>query len=215
MTLNNYTIYLHRFPNNKVYIGMTKQIPKYRWRNNNFHYNQNMIEAIKYYGWENVKHEILFEHLTKEEAENKEKELIAFYKSNQIDFGYNLDSGGLKGFTRSKETIIKMSNSLKGRQSPCGMLGKKHSLETKNKMSNTRKGMKRTKESILKTAIANSKKVNQYDLNNNFIRTWNSISEASKALKIKDSDISRVCKGKRNKCGEYKWRYADERGDEE
>lgn len=206
----NYTVYMHIFPNNKKYIGITKQIPKYRWRNKNFHYNKNMVDAIYEFGWNNIEHKILYEHLTKEEAEQKEIELIAQYKSNQREFGYNLYSGGTKGFKRNQETLNKLSSSLKGRKSPCGMLGKKHSMETKLKMSETRKGKKRKITSILKTAEANSIKVNQYDLNGNYIRSWNSISNAARELKIKDSDISRVCKGKRNKCGGYIWKYASE-----
>ena len=29
----NYTVYMHRFPNGKVYIGITKQTVEERWRN--------------------------------------------------------------------------------------------------------------------------------------------------------------------------------------
>jgi hypothetical protein len=36
--------------------------------------------AIKKYGWENIKHEVLFEGLTKQEADKKEIELITYYK---------------------------------------------------------------------------------------------------------------------------------------
>ena len=54
----------------------------------------------------------------------------------------------------------------------------------------------------------NSKKINQYDLEGNFIRTWDSVSEARK--KLKANHISECCKGKRNKTGGYIWRYADE-----
>lgn len=53
-------------------------------------------------------------------------------------------------------------------------------------------------------------KVNQYDKNNNFIATYDSIQEAAKKLNITDSHISSVCKGKRNFCGGYQWRYTDD-----
>ena len=209
----NYNVYIHIFPNGKIYVGITKQKPKYRWRNKNFHYNDNMKKEIEKYGWENVKHEILFENLTKEEAEQKEIELIKKYKSNNEKYGYNLDSGGLRGFKRNKKTLEKLSQSLKGRKPSCGFLGKHHSIETKNKMSQDRKGRIVNPETIKKRVEKTSIKVNQYDTDMNFIKTWKSITEASRVLHIKDSDISRVCKGYRKTCGGYIWKYCKEESD--
>lgn len=51
-----------------------------------------------------------------------------------------------------------------------------------------------------------SKKVNQYSLNNDFIKCWDSISQAEKELGI--THISNCCKGKRKSAGNYIWRYA-------
>ena len=31
--MDNYKVYIHIFPNDKIYIGVTKQKPEYRWRN--------------------------------------------------------------------------------------------------------------------------------------------------------------------------------------
>lgn len=50
-----------------------------------------------------------------------------------------------------------------------------------------------------------SKKVGQYDLNNNLIKIWNSISEAQKELKI--AHISDCCNKKRKKAGGYIWKH--------
>ena len=55
-----------------------------------------------------------------------------------------------------------------------------------------------------------SKRVNQYDLQGNFIKTWNSIIQVEKELNIFHSRIIEVCQGKRKQIGGYKWRYADE-----
>lgn len=52
-----------------------------------------------------------------------------------------------------------------------------------------------------------SRQVNQYDKNNNFIKMWESITKASKELKIDGSGITKCCKGKRNFAGGYKWKY--------
>lgn len=60
---------------------------------------------------------------------------------------------------------------------------------------------KRGKQNIL------SKKIEQYDLKGNFIKLWDSISEANKELKIPNGSISAVCKGKMKQTGGYKWKY--------
>lgn len=52
-----------------------------------------------------------------------------------------------------------------------------------------------------------SKKVNQYDLQGNYIKTWNSISEAKKELSIANGSISAVCKGQMKQTGNYIWKY--------
>ena len=60
-------------------------------------------------------------------------------------------------------------------------------------------------------AKGNSIKVNQYDLNNNFIKQWNSIADF-----IKENNLSRTgsiymcCKGKQKTAYGYKWKYADD-----
>lgn len=52
------------------------------------------------------------------------------------------------------------------------------------------------------------KKINQYDLNGNFIKQWNSMKEAGESLNICRQDISMCCRGIRNKTNNYVWRYA-------
>lgn len=55
-----------------------------------------------------------------------------------------------------------------------------------------------------------SKKVNQYDLEDNFIKTWDCIRDAEGELKIHNSSISACCKGKRKTAGSYIWKYKEE-----
>lgn len=52
-----------------------------------------------------------------------------------------------------------------------------------------------------------ARKVEQYDLENNFIKLWYSIIDASNDLKIDSSSISAVCKEKRKTAGGYIWKY--------
>ena len=156
--MNNYKVYKHTFPNNKIYIGITNISTERRWRKDGSGYKEQFVyRAILKYGWENVKHEILFENLTKEQAELKEIELIKFYKSNQRDFGYNLANGGNCTGTHSEESRRKMSISRKGllagEKNP--MWHKVVSVETRKKISEANKGKKLKLETIQKIANKN------------------------------------------------------------
>lgn len=50
-------------------------------------------------------------------------------------------------------------------------------------------------------------KVNQYDLNNNFIKCWDYIKLAGESLNIHSNSISYCCKGKYKSAGKYIWKY--------
>lgn len=56
-----------------------------------------------------------------------------------------------------------------------------------------------------------SKKVNQYDKNNNFIKQWDCISDASRELKIDNGRITKCCQHKKYcyTAGGYKWEYVN------
>ena len=51
-------------------------------------------------------------------------------------------------------------------------------------------------------------KINQYDLNGNYIRTWDCINDAIRQYKG-NTQICQCCKGKRKYASCYKWKYAD------
>jgi len=55
-----------------------------------------------------------------------------------------------------------------------------------------------------------TKSVVQLTLNGEFIREWESITEAGDTLSVQPVSISKVCKGKRKKAGGYKWMYKKE-----
>ena len=61
-----YSVYMHTTPNNKKYIGITKQKPVKRWQNGGGYKNQPLMwKAIKNIGWNNITHKILFTNLSK------------------------------------------------------------------------------------------------------------------------------------------------------
>jgi group I intron endonuclease len=137
---NNYTVYMHISPSNKVYVGITKQNPVDRWQNgkgylktsNNGEYHQPlMARAILKYGWDNFQHEIFDDCLSKEEAEKRERLLIALWQTNNPNFGYNIREGGGSTGSMSEETREKMRQA---------QTGKKHSQESRQKMSASKKG---------------------------------------------------------------------------
>ena len=78
-----------------MYIGITRQEPEKRWQRG-YGYVKNIVfsRAIKKYGWDGIKHEILLDGLTEEEAKKAEVKLIAKHKSNDSRYGYNVTAGG-------------------------------------------------------------------------------------------------------------------------
>jgi group I intron endonuclease len=108
----DYCIYKHQCKlNGQIYIGQTCQNISRRWRNGEG-YKQNIYfySAIQKYGWENFTHEILETNLNREEANEKEKYWIKYYKSNQKGYGYNLTDGG-ENIIYSQLSKDKMSKS--------------------------------------------------------------------------------------------------------
>ena len=61
---------------------------------------------------------------------------------------------------------------------------------------------------IEKCSKAKEKPINQYDLEGNFIKKWNSINEASKELNICQSLISKCVLGKLKRAKNFKFEYA-------
>ena len=88
-----YKVYIHIFPNNKVYIGITRQTLQQRWGKNGQGYKkQKVYKYIIKFGWDNIEHKLLYDNLTSSEAQKIEIELINKY--NSIENGYNEDTGG-------------------------------------------------------------------------------------------------------------------------
>ena len=52
--------------------------------------------------------------------------------------------------------------------------------------------------------------IEQYDMSNNFIKTWESAASAGRELDINSSGIISCCRGKLKTSGGYIWKYADE-----
>lgn len=93
---NTYCVYMHILKmDGRKYIGITKQQPKRRWQNGKgYQRNIYFYRTIEKYSWDNFRHEVLFENLTKEQACVKEQALIKLFNTQDPKYGFNLTSGG-------------------------------------------------------------------------------------------------------------------------
>ena len=199
---NNYKVYIHIFPNNKVYIGITRNRTDIRWANGKGYKKQEvMSNAINKYGWKNIEHKVLYENLTKEEAEQKEIELISYYKSNQRKYGYNIQNGGNSNGMHSEETKRKMSKSHIGKNigENNGMYGKHPKGEFKKGNIPYNKGKKMPIEEIKK----HCKPVLCVETG----IVYYSAREANNKTDISYKSISSVCNKKRKTTGGYHWKF--------
>ena len=212
----NYTVYMHRFPNGKVYIGMTSKKPEDRWRNGLGYQTQNVYKAILKYGWENIKHIILFSGLSKKNAEEKEIELISVYQSADPKHGYNIELGGNYAGKHSRQTCEKISRSKKGwnpsegtrRRMSAAKKGRKMPEDIKKKISEALKGRVFSEETLLKAQKESVKKCSKPILQRNkdgeMVATWKSAAEIERAIGINRVQISRACRTN-TICHGYYW----------
>lgn len=92
MSENTWSVYRHTFPDGKVYIGKTKEAPEERWGTygRNYQGQRKVFNAILAFGWNNIKHEVLFNNLSAEEASLKEQELIKLSDADGLVGNYNV-----------------------------------------------------------------------------------------------------------------------------
>lgn len=228
-----YTVYMHICPNNKKYIGITKQNIYKRWaKGAGYEKCPKFYKAIQKYNWESIRHKILFTNLSKQEAEKKEIELIAYYKTNNEKYGYNIQNGGNTIGTHSETTKLKISRANKGKKRDeqfkiknsenkkgnKNLLGYHHKEKAKNKISMAQKGNKNcvgrilseeTKRKISISHLTSTKK-DKYKKQVVCIDTgvkYNSIKEAGRMTNINSRSIQRVCKGERITAGKLHWKF--------
>lgn len=135
-----FCVYVHRnITNGKVYVGITSQKPKNRFRENGkgyfagYSHKTAFQNAIVKYGWDGFTHEIVATNLLEQEAKTMERELICKYSSNDHVHGYNLTKGGdgTTGYQCSDELRKARSERMKGVV---------FSAETREKMSEAKRG---------------------------------------------------------------------------
>lgn len=179
-----YSVYIHKFPNNKVYVGITQQAVKDRWK---CPYNRYFENAVRKYGWDNIEHCVVAEVDTREEACELEKELIAKYKSFDRQYGYNLTTGGDGGYALSVE-----AKRLIGENSKKCMTGRKMSESTKRKIRVAMTGRKFSPESIKKMCLAQKGRVSPNKGKPMSEEQKHKISVARKGYKMSDEQKEKL-----------------------
>lgn len=193
--------------NSKLYFGVTQQELKVRWQQHKCNSNKkdyHLYNAIKKHGVENFYIEVVFEADSKCEMLKKEIELIFLHKTNDRLFGYNNSTGGensRKGCKLTQEQKNKISEYQKTRERT------PHSKETIIKMSNSAKGRDMTKAVLASSKKRKGKPAKNrvsVVLNNKTI--FQSITEASIKTGVKITSIHNNIKGlsKTTKLGIWK-----------
>lgn len=137
-----YFIYMHTSPSGKKYIGQTCQKLSRRWRNGiGYKKNPYFWRAIQKYGWDNFKHEMIFQCESLEEANRMEEWLISVHSSNDPRYGYNISAGadGRGIVAESTKELLRQNHKgfFQGESNP--NYGRKHTPEECKKISEANK----------------------------------------------------------------------------
>lgn len=234
---NNYIVYKHTTPSGKVYIGITRQTIYKRWKNGKGYEGCTAFyRAIQKYGWDKIRHEVVFTDLGHDAACEKEKELIEKHKSYLPEFGYNLTLGG-ENYEPNDEWRARASESHK-------QYYKEHP-EARQAISDKQKGRKlseRHKEAIRESVLKYFKEHPEHyaECGNSFRgkkrgeafckalgerkskkvicietgRAYKSIKEASEDIHASRAGITAVLHGRAKMCKGYTFKFAEVKSNE-
>lgn len=215
---HGYTVYGHLTPSLKWYFGITKKKPRKRWGRGCNYSTQYFARAIRKYGWDNIYHYIVATGLTKDQACQLERELIAKYNTMNPAFGYNCTAGGDCGtegyrFTDEQRKRIGERNialGIKPPRTPKGTppwnKGKPNSIEARLKMSASHKGVKLSKRHAAAIGEGHKKPVWCLDTGRMFICA----KDAAIEYGVSENGIRSVCCGRTATAGGYRWAYINE-----
>lgn len=208
-SLDYWSVYRHTSPSGKVYVGITSKNPKRRWA---YGYGYNHCsafrKAILKYGWNKIKHEVLFTYLTESKAKNLEVKLIRHYKN--LGISYNITDGG-DGHLGCSWNPSEDTRNLWSKQ----RTGRILSDDWKSKISDSMKGRVISKE-ISRRGAKKAKEISsipivQLTITGELVKEWASIREAASTLGISSPrDIIRCCRGERKTRLGFVWKYKED-----
>ena len=216
-----YTVYGHRFPNGKLYIGMTKRKLSHRFgkEGKNYQHCSAMYRAIQEYGWENVEHFPIICCESKEDAEWYEAFLIYKKKTMDPQFGYNMMPGGKVKGHLPEESKRKISDKNKAswandpakKQVAAERMRKR--MEDPAYREKVLAAMKNAPHKGRKGVTHKSnrrKKVVQMNKDRTVIKVWDSMLDVQNAGIATRQAISLCCLGKTGTCRGYLWEFYSE-----
>ena len=204
-------IYKLTSPSGKSYVGKTTNLYARLNQYKNLHCEGQgyLYNALKKYGLENFKIELLEEvqgddiDLVEKMLNEIEIKYIAEFGVNDRSLGYNIAKGGVGG-THSEETKRKIGE---------GNRGKVRTEEFKNAVTARMKGVPKSAESNLKRSTSmkgkNAVPISQFTKQGEFIRHWDSVTEALTALKMSSGSIANNIAGRSKSAGGFVWKYKE------
>lgn len=182
-------IYCIESPVGSVYIGQTRDFNKRvaQYRSLNCVNQIKIYRSLKKYGFENHKFEKIhhfFHNERQELLDTYEKAYIKLFRENGFNV-LNISNGGgapMEGRKHSEESIKKM----------CGRFGELNPNYGKGCFGNTN---------------GRARIILQYDLNGNFLKEWDTVTNASKELGIKRTTISANLIGLNKTAKGFIWKY--------
>lgn len=198
-----YSVYIHRMPNGKIYVGITGQKLNTRWRNGKgYPQNKHLTNAINLYGWENIEHIVFSGGIMKEQATKLERVLVRLFRSNEMAYGYNRSEGG-----EAPASGTKWTDEMKRHQSETHK-GRKNSEEHNRNISKAKKGKPNGREGKLGQLCPQAKLVRQMDKNTGeVIAIYHGCFEASRVTGIGRTAIQKAASGTRKSARGYLWEY--------
>lgn len=201
--------------NGKVYIGQTTRSLDTRIREHFRQKKSPISKALRSVGLNGFTATVIDHAHSHEELDEKERFWIKYYDS-LVPNGYNICTGGegARGWRPTDEQRAKMREShiglAAGEKNPMygktGELnhfyGKKHSDETRKRMSEHAK-----KRNLTNGRNPRARKVECINTGEIF----DSVKEAAEKYGLARTSVNGCCRGHRNNCFGYKWRYVDGR----